>query len=315
MQPLVSVIIPVYNGEAFIAEAVESALDQDYPHKEVIVVNDGSNDGTMQVLRRFGDRIRILDQVNGGPPRARNAGLAVAAGEYIAFLDADDVWLQGKLTAQVTHMEAQPGVAVSYFQWHVWASEAGGYHRPEFSREPLRQVRVDDERSGWIYNRLLYDCELLTTTVMLRASVARKVGEFDVNLWCGEDYDYWLRMSQAGKISRLEPAGALYRVVPGSASRHARPINDELQVIQSNLTRFGLTDPSGAVVDKARLAMRLDALVFQHGYSHLHQGDPSIALEAFAANLRRRPFQPKLWLHACDAWLKRVRQPKTAVKA
>ena len=316
MTPLVSIIIPVYNCETYIAEAVNSALVQDYAHKEVIVVNDGSTDGTLNALRRFGNTIRVVDQVNGGPPRARNAGLAVARGDYVAFLDADDIWLQGKLSAQVAHMEANPNVGTCYVTWTVWPADVDGvFRRPTAAQQPLGPATMNAAMSGWIYSRLLFDSELLTSTVLIRTSVLHRVGEFDQTLWNGDDYDFWLRLSQAAQISRLEPAGVLYRVVQGSVSRRTRPVNDELVVIERALARFGLQDPGGAKVDAARVRRRLDGLTFQFGYAHLHQGDPAIAWKSFAQNLRFRPWRPKLWLHALTALVKTLRNGALAPRA
>jgi len=310
--PLVSVIIPVYNGEAYIAQAVRSALDQEHAAKEIIVVNDGSTDGTLAVLRSFGDAIRIVDQVNGGPPQARNAGLHVARGDYLAFLDADDVWVQGKLAAQVAHMQTHPEVGACYTRWHVWAPDAVGvFTLPEFARQPLLNVPVDPVRSGWIYGRLLFDCELLTTTVMIRRTVMQQVGEFDVGLWNGDDYDYWIRLSRAAPITCLDAPGAMYRVVPNSVSRKPRETNDEHVVITSALKRYGLTGPGGVHVDAAAMRKRIDGLVFQHGYTHLHRGNAAIALRSFAQNLRVRPWHAKLWLHAFTALIKLTRQRAT----
>ncbi len=307
MKPLVSVIIPAYNCQAYVAEAVESVLEQDYPCKEVIVVNDGSTDGTLSVLRGFGDRIRVIDRPNGGPPQARNTGLAAVQGDYVAFLDADDVWLQGKLSAQVAHMEAYPEVGSCYIVWQPWPPDADGvFRRPGFAQRPLGPTQVNKDRSGWIYSRMLFDSEILTSTVLIRTRVLREVGEFDQGLWNGDDYDYWLRLSQAAPITRLEPAGVLYREVQGSVSRRARPVNDELVVIERALARFGLRDPAGNVIDPARVQRRLDALVFQFGYTHLKSGDPRVAWQAFVRNLRFRPWHPKLWVHALHALGKRL---------
>ena len=98
--PNVSVIIPAYNAEAFIADTVQSVLDQTYQDFEIIVVDDGSKDGTVAALEPFGSRVHVHTQTNGGVARARNAGVALASGEFIAFLDADDLWLPQKLERQ-----------------------------------------------------------------------------------------------------------------------------------------------------------------------------------------------------------------------
>ena len=307
MSALVSIIVPVFNCETFIAEAIESALAQTYRTIEVIVVNDGSTDGTLSVLQGFGDQIKVIDQANGGPPKARNAGLAAAKGEYIAFLDADDVWLPGKVAAQVAHLEANPDVGTCYFSWHVWPADADGvFRKPAFSLEPMDAPRVVAEKSGWIYNRLIFDCELLTTTVMIRSSIVRKIGEFNVELWNGDDYDYWIRLSQTAKISCLAPAGALYRVVDGSVSRRARPINDELVVIRSAIDRYGMTDSAGNNIDPAKLHARIDSLIFKFGYLHLRKGSLTTAISAFFENIHREPLRPKIWMHIFEAWIRRL---------
>src|SRR6266849_5630061 len=93
----VSAIVPVFNGESTIAAAIDSALNQNFDATEVIVVNDGSTDGTALILRSYGSKIRVIEQSNRGLSAARNAGAAIARGEYLAFLDADDEWLPGKL--------------------------------------------------------------------------------------------------------------------------------------------------------------------------------------------------------------------------
>lgn len=307
--PLVSVVVPVFNGEKYIAEALDSALAQDHPRIEIIVVNDGSTDGTLTALEPYRGRVRVIDQVNSGPSTARNAGLDAARGDYIAFLDADDVWLQGKLSAQVRHLENRPEDGACYFEWFPWAADADGqFRRPDFATRSVHDAELDPIRSGWIYARLLLDCELLTTTVMLRATVARRVGHFDTGFWTGEDYDYWLRVSQVSTISRLTPAGALYRVVSGSMSRRARPINDELLVIDTALARFGRCDPSGLQVSEQVVAQRRLGLLVQHGYTQLKFGDPTLALDALGQALRARPWQPRLWLHCLEAWWRKGRR-------
>jgi len=305
MSPTVSVVMPVFNGESFIAEAVRSALEQDPAPHEVLVIDDGSTDRTRAALEPFGTRVRVITVPNGGPARARNLGLGQARGDYVAFLDADDVWLPGKLRAQVAQLESRRDAGACYTGWHVWRADADGeYRRPEWAGRPLGLPGADAARSGWVYGQLLFDCALLTTTVMLRTSVAREVGLFDVGLRVGEDYDYWLRLSRRTQIVRLDCTGALYRVVPSSASRRPYAQNHELEVVRSAIRRFGLVNPDGQPVDPKAIDRRLRNLLFQHGYQHLKQGSPSIALEAFGESLRSWPWQPKVWAHAANAWLR-----------
>ena len=310
MAPLVSVVIPVYNCEGFVAEAVRSVLEQDHKNIEILAIDDGSRDASVAVLRSFGDAVDVIQVPNGGPARARNLGMDRARGKYIAFLDADDVWLPRKLSDQVRHLEAHPEVGVCYTGWHVWRAGAdGAFVRPDVPVPAAGDTGPDLQRSGWIYGRLLFDCELLTTTVMLRSETAHRVGRFDPGLPLGEDYDYWLRLSRAAPISRLARDAALYRVLPGSASRKAHERNFELEVVTQAVERFGLHSPDGSEVRQADIRQRLDRLLLQHGHQHLQHGNPEIAWRSFSTVLRRQPWRWRLWARAAQALLRRVSGP------
>ncbi|MCF8112160.1 MAG: glycosyltransferase family 2 protein, partial [Desulfobacteraceae bacterium] len=117
--PLISVVIPVYNRGAWIAEAVDSVLSQDYEPLELIVVDDGSNDATGEILSSYGSRIRVISQANAGVSAARNRGAAEAAGDWIAFLDSDDYWLSGKLSAQTAFFKKNPGIRICQTE-EIW---------------------------------------------------------------------------------------------------------------------------------------------------------------------------------------------------
>jgi glycosyltransferase involved in cell wall biosynthesis len=294
-KPLVSVIIPAYNAARFVAEAVRSALAQEYATKEIIVINDGSTDDTLDVLKTFGSAIRIIDQKNGGPAVARNAGLHAAHGRYIAFLDADDVWLPGKVAAQVAHLDGAMDVGAVYTAWQIWKPDASGIYSLLRSLPSMDDVQPDDENSGWIYNRLLFDCGMLTTTVMLRASLVDMVGDFDVGLRVGEDYDYWLRLARIAKIHKLRGVGALYRISQSSATRYPHETNYEYVVVSRAVARWGLAGPDGTVTDAQKISDRLDKLIYRHGYSHYCAGDPLIALKAFRNVLHHDSVNPRVW--------------------
>ena len=109
---LVTCVIPVFNGERYLAEALDSVLGQTYSPIEVVVVDDGSTDGTPRILAGFGDRITRLRQTNAGPSAARNLGIEHAAGAYLAFLDADDLWVAAKTETQLRRFERSPGLDV-----------------------------------------------------------------------------------------------------------------------------------------------------------------------------------------------------------
>ena len=114
---LVSVVIPAFNGERFIGPTIESALAQTYSSVEIIVVDDGSTDATQEAVRRFGDRVRYLRQSNQGGAAARNQGISAARGDWVAFLDQDDLWLPQKLERQAAVFLAEPSTVVCFTRW------------------------------------------------------------------------------------------------------------------------------------------------------------------------------------------------------
>ena len=301
---LVSVVIPAYNCEAYLAQAIDSALADDYPDKEVIVVNDGSRDGTLAVAQSYGSRIRIVDQANAGPPGARNNGIAATRGEFVAFLDGDDIWVQGKLGAQVRAMRADPVVGTVYTNWHRWyPAEDGQFQVPQpMVAGPLSDA-VDESLSGSVYHLLLLDCYLLTSTVMMRRSLLDEIGLFDKELWNGDDYDMWLRAAHQAKVVKLADVGTIYRILPGSVSRKPVARNFELDVIQRALARHGDAGPDGKRLPPSVLARRLRRLEAGHAYTHLLRGDRKLANQLYCRLALRRPWRLSYWARYVQSML------------
>lgn len=124
MNPLVSCVVPVFDGERYLAEALDSILSQTYQPVEIIVVDDGSTDGTAQVVAGYGERIQYLFQENSGAPAARNRGIEAAQGEFVAFLDADDLWHKEKLARQMARFDARPELGIcNTHQENFWIAE------------------------------------------------------------------------------------------------------------------------------------------------------------------------------------------------
>jgi glycosyltransferase involved in cell wall biosynthesis len=304
---LVSVIIPCYNCAETVAETIESVLAQDHVDIEVIAVNDGSKDRTLEVLQAFGKRICVIDQPNAGPPAARNAGMSAAQGEFIAFVDADDIWLPGKVSAQVRHLREHPDVGTVFTAWHVWPVDADGQFRQPLQFERHRvDDSIDQDCSGWIYHRLLLTSELLTSTVMLRRELAVRIGEFDLRLWNGDDYDYWLRLSREARITKLASVGVLYRQLPGSVSRSPKDVNFEYEVVTGALKRWGPAGPDGRSLPAQMLERRLQTLLLAHGYAHLRHGKPRIAWEVYYKVALKNPLRPRHWLNALRAAVRMI---------
>ena len=211
-RPLVTVVIPVYNGERYLADAIQSVRDQTYQNFEVIVVDDGSTDGSAEVAQRFGEAIRYVHQANGGVCKARNTGIAAAQGPYIAFLDQDDLWLPDKLAAQVAYLDSHPAVGAVYCQCEVKGN--GGRCTGLYYAEPVKDDLVGVMRGP---------C-LLMTSAMFRGEVLRKIGRFDEAFIGagGEDMDLTLRLKKVAQIAYLPQILAVYRVHSTNSSNNER---------------------------------------------------------------------------------------------
>ena len=192
--PRVSVVIPTWNRAAWIADAIFSVLDQNYPNLEVIVVDDGSTDETAAVVRRFGHEVRYVRQENGGPASARNRGIRTATGEFVAFLDSDDLFETGKLHEQVQYFRRNPE-AILVYCWFSIVDECG--------RKRLgRRCNL----SGLVADALLARCmqgPIATPTVMVRRSALLESGGFDEGMSLSEDIDLWCRLARLGPIGLI----------------------------------------------------------------------------------------------------------------
>jgi glycosyltransferase involved in cell wall biosynthesis len=179
--PLISCVVPVYNGERFLAEALDSVLAQTYRPVEILVSDDGSTDGTHEVAARYSKQIRYLRHANAGPGAARNRGLEVAQGDFVALLDADDVWHPEKLERQMARFQRSPDldVCVTHFQ-NFWASEM-----------------VDEEEQPRDHPLLKPWPGYAVPTMLARHSVfTEKVGLYDEQVTHGENTEWFLRAAE-----------------------------------------------------------------------------------------------------------------------
>ena len=248
--PLVSIIMPVYNSSAYVADAIRSVLDQDYEQKEVIVVDDGLTDSTPIILQCFEGKIRVLRQANAGPGAARNLGLKQAKGTYVAFLDADDWWVPGKLRLQVEYLEQNPEIGAVYSTWILWHPNSDGSFALPTLPPVHRPPSIVPEDSGWIYTNLLFECRVLTSSVLVRQSKMEQVGLFSEELLRGQDYDYWLRLSRVTPIHKFAQELALYRIHGDNIAVKYPNHNYELMIVEKNVSLWGLTGPEGRTVRK-----------------------------------------------------------------
>ena len=210
MPTLVSLIIPTHNRADLVGEAIESALGQTYPTREVIVVDDGSTDGTLAVLARYGNAIRTVRTANRGCAAARNTGVSLARGTYLAFVDSDDVAPPDKLALQVPVLETCPEFGFVY-----GPSVAFG---PELPAEVVHQpVRPDAD--GSVAERIFLTTRIGFDSVLLRRKAVEQAGGFDETLRHNEETDLLLRVALDWKAVCLDVPTGRHRWHPGRKSR------------------------------------------------------------------------------------------------
>lgn len=207
--PFVSIIIPNYNHSRFLADAIQSALEQSYPQKEIIIVDDGSTDNCREVVARYGDRVRYIWQENQGLAGARNTGIRASKGELIGLLDADDQWEPEYLEEMVALANQNPAAAVFYCQTRCVDIE--GNTLPQVLGGP--PVRPSD-----IYWVLIRSNFIIPSTVLLCKSIVLEAGLFDQNLRSCEDWDLWLRLLPEIEIVGSPKILVRYRIHDSSLS-------------------------------------------------------------------------------------------------
>jgi hypothetical protein len=245
--PRVSVVVPCWNAERYLAASLDSALAQEGVPVEVLVADDGSSDGTPAVLARYADRVRVLHQDHRGPAAARNACLRVARGEYVALLDADDRFLPGKLARQAAVLDARPDVGLVSTGWLV--VDAGGRPLPSqgWSRE-----------EGDVRRRLLLGNPAHPVAVMCRRAQALDAGGFDESLQVNEDWDLFIRLAMRGaRWATVDEPLCEYRVHGGQSHRRVRLVYEtRLRILEKTFA-----DPA---FPEALREVRADALFEAH---------------------------------------------------
>jgi glycosyltransferase involved in cell wall biosynthesis len=223
--PPVSVIVPTYNTLAYLPVAIESILNQTFADFEIILVNDGSTDGTEEWVKTLTDpRIRYVYQDNQGLSAARNTGIQLASGQYIALLDADDAWEPTKLAQQVAYLNTNPEVGMV----HTWVSFMDG--------EGLSTGRIwKTSATGWALPQLLHRNDVAVLSVLVRRDCFEKIGDFDTSLRSLEDWEMWLRLAVLYPIGIIQEPLAKYRQLPGSMSRNCEVMEASFkQVIEKH---------------------------------------------------------------------------------
>lgn len=282
-KPTVSVIIPVYNVASFIGEALESVFAQTFTNFEVIVINDGSPDTPHleEEIAGYRDSIIYLSQPNRGAGAARNAGLRIAQGEYVAFLDGDDVWLPEFLQEQLKLIRSAGGFELVYADAINFGD---GTSDTYMSRNP--------SHGAVTFKKLLCsECNVVTSTVVARREPIIRIGCFDERFPNSQDFDLWLRLVRDAnaRITYQKKVLVRRRIYQGSlASDPIRSYSGELAVLDSVRSRTDLTTEEKKLLERIakKRHSRIEVL---KGKRQLAVGDFQTATESFTAAKNYQP--------------------------
>lgn len=285
----VSVVIPVFNGEKYIEATLEGVFGQTHPDIEVIVVDDGSCDATLDILSRYGDRVRVIQQQNSGSAAARNRGLQEATGDWIAFVDADDIWLPEKLEKQLREC----GTVV----WsHTSSVFMGGVN------DGKRDSDFTVKQQGNVLAALACGNFIVTSTVLAKRQALLDAGGFDVSLRSIQDWDLWMRLAAKHELGYLDQALTRYRVHSSSASRSTRKtLPNHMKVIDK------IFAPDGAAASVAHLKGEAKAKSCTLcSFISEEEGDYGFALKCAWLACRYQPVDPARWIRLAKASVKYV---------
>lgn len=283
MSPSISVVIATYNHGRYLAGAIKSALAQTLPAEQIVVVDDGSQDETREVMRRYagtpGLEYRRLDHA--GQPAAKNAGLAACRGQWIAFLDADDLWLPEKLAAQWTLARSDPRVGVVYTDFAPMDAEG---------RSLASRVRRALPR-GDVLSEMFLDNFVCFSSSLVRRDVFDRVGTFDESIPMAIDYEFWLRAAQEVHFAPVEERLVRYRSGHANLSRRAE---ERLGIALDVMNRFA---------QRESFRRRVPRTVMRRAYAETYctlgllrrERSTAASLAAYARALRYRPHGRTVW--------------------
>ena len=289
----ISVVIPAYNAEVFIAEAVESVLRQNGPIAEFIVIDDGSTDGTLSALKSYGAQIRIVEQPNQGESRARNRGLECATGEWILFLDADDRLADGMLGRVASTVTERPECGVLYGGITFFGGELKTYS------SGLSVIDVD----GDALPAIVRGKTLIPGQFVVRGDLVERLGGFDESMQFGEDWEFLLRLASSTRFHHVPEVFLEKRVHPGMQSFSKDRPDVYLQRMQILRKVFG--DEADQVMKK-HLSRRVIADWYRsHAFSYADSDNGDAAVRQMLKSLRKWPFQPTLYLWCANRFLRK----------
>lgn len=296
----VSVIIPTYNRAKMIGETIQSVLDQKFRDFELIVVDDGSTDNTKEVVDSFKDpRINYISRQNSGPSAARNTGIQASSGDYIAFLDSDDLWLSDYLELMVRQLDSHNDLGLVCSDGYlrddrtgvtigtIWRTSLPGFNPQRAAKQPLKELLLRP------------DCFIRPPFTVVRRVVFNKVGYFDESLRNGEDWEIGIRIAHYFAIETLDiPLGWVRK---HDASLTVRSV----EAYQENLRTFNkvLCNSSLSRADVALVKRGLARTHYEYGKSILENNGIDLGREKLLSAIKVNPLCVKPYLYLAESFL------------
>jgi glycosyltransferase involved in cell wall biosynthesis len=309
MKPLVSIVIPAYNAEGWIAYTVQSAIDQTWPRKEIIVVNDGSRDRTAEVVRRFASKgVALVSQENQGLSVAQNRGFQLSQGEYIQWLDSDDLLAPDKIERQLAAL--REGDSKRVLLSSPWAPF---YYRTRHARFVHNSVCEDLSPVDWLLRKLRDNVHMQNATWLVSRELTDAAGPWDTRLQYDQDGEYFARVLLASTGTRFVPGtGIFYRVSPSNRISYVGRSNKKKD---SLLLSMKLHIEYLRSLEDSERVRKACLMYMQNWYGAFYPERPEIVaeLQALAEELHGRLEPPALsWKYA---WLEPLFGRKTAKRA
>lgn len=279
--PRVSVIIPMYNCQKFIAETMESVLSQTYKDFEIIAVDDGSTDNTRQIVQSYGSKVRYIYQRNQGVSAARNNAIRESQGEYIALLDHDDLWLPDKLEKQIPLLDSNPNLGLVYSDNYI-VDLAGNILGRSFAESKPYQ--------GNVLPQLFMENFIPCLTAVIRKEAFDEAGLFSSEFSIAEEYDLFLRIAEKYEVDFINLPLANFRVHETNVSKNReQAFREEIAVVEHCLQRHS----EFRDILESKIKRRKAKLYYNLAYTYFLKGEHKRAREELIRSIKISLYSPK----------------------
>jgi glycosyltransferase involved in cell wall biosynthesis len=280
-----SVVIPAYNADETLITTLESVIQQTYPAKEIIIVDDGSSKPLPDFVVNH-PKVTLIRQDNGGVSSARNTGVLASSSPYIAFLDSDDIWLEDKLESVAMAINEYPEAVVYYTYFHFWNA------KKESAQEAIERINTKHVKTALdcddIYHKQLLTNHALTSATVIKRDALTLTGLYDTSLPVAEDWDLIIRLTRVGLFCRIDKPLTLYRIAHGSLTSSIKDKDYASAVVESAILKYGYTNRFGNSLERSLLDKRAYRRHIEYGSAAYKQKDFTKASHAFWQALQRQ---------------------------